>query len=148
MTASSQKETKFIFRIKEELFQKYKSLCEKRGYTMSNKLRGFIESEINKEEINLIETDIENYMKSIMWEFNTPAFRKTIKENVDKIMEKYTKSNMIYNYYVKCDNENNIDNNMSIIDVYLEKDKGDSVILNSIVIKPKGEISKNGFKTI
>ncbi len=46
MTASSQKETKCIFRIEEDLLKKYKSICEKNGYDMSKRLRLFIEKEI------------------------------------------------------------------------------------------------------
>jgi hypothetical protein len=49
MTASSQKETKLIFRITEELLTSYKSLCEKNGFDMSKRLRKFIEMEIKSE---------------------------------------------------------------------------------------------------
>ena len=49
MTASSQKETKLIFRISDELLTSYKSLCDKNGYNMSKRLRKFIEMEIKSE---------------------------------------------------------------------------------------------------
>ena len=102
------KSAKIEFKLDEELFLKYKELCERKGHTMSKKLRGFIEKEIKiDEELKLIETDITEYINDIMWEFNTPEFRKSIKDDVDKIMDKHLKNGIVYNYITKCDEENN-----------------------------------------
>ena len=84
------KTSKIEFKLEEDLFQKFKDLCDKKGQTMSKKLRGFIEKELKiDEEIKLIENDITEYMQGIICEFNTPELRKTIKDEVDKIMLKY-----------------------------------------------------------
>jgi len=52
MTASSQKETKCIFRIEEDLLKSYKSICEKNGYDMSKRLRLFVKDEIENKKNN------------------------------------------------------------------------------------------------
>jgi len=42
------KTSKIEFKLDEELFQKYKSFCDRKGQTMSKRLRQFIEEEIQE----------------------------------------------------------------------------------------------------
>lgn len=42
------KTSKIEFKLEDELFQKYKLLCDEMGQSMSKKLRNFIETEVNK----------------------------------------------------------------------------------------------------
>ena len=44
------KTAKIEFKLEEELFKKYKSLCEKNGFDISKRLRLFIQKEIEFEE--------------------------------------------------------------------------------------------------
>lgn len=41
---------KIEFKLEDDMFNKYKELCEKNGYDMSKRLRLFIESEIKHDE--------------------------------------------------------------------------------------------------
>lgn len=41
---------KIEFKLEEEIFKKYKLICEKNGFDMSKRLRLFIESEIKRDE--------------------------------------------------------------------------------------------------
>lgn len=43
------KTSKIEFKLDEDLFNNYKSLCEKNGFDMSKRLRLFIEHEINRD---------------------------------------------------------------------------------------------------
>lgn len=49
-------EKKLTIRIKQELLDKYKILCDEKGYCLSKRIRNFIESELknkkNKDDIN------------------------------------------------------------------------------------------------
>lgn len=44
------KEKNIIVRLPEELLSAYKALCEKKGYSMSKRIRNFILCEIKKEK--------------------------------------------------------------------------------------------------
>lgn len=44
------KTAKIEFKLEEELFKQYKSLCEKNGFDISKRLRLFIQKEIEFEE--------------------------------------------------------------------------------------------------
>lgn len=44
------KEKNMIVRLSEELLSEYKALCEKRGYSMSKRVRNFILNEIKEEK--------------------------------------------------------------------------------------------------
>jgi predicted DNA-binding protein len=141
------KNAKIEFKLEQELFQKYKDLCEKKGQTMSKKLRSFIEKEIKiEEEIKLIENDILEYMQGVMWQFNTPEVRKTIKEDVDNILSKYKDRGIIYDYFNKCDEENNtaplIDNQVGVLDTFIQKIKDGPYLVNNITVLRSGEIEK------
>ena len=149
------KTAKIEFKVEEKLLKKYKLLCERTGHTMSKRLRTFIEKEIKEQEVQdlkLIENDITNYMQGVMFEFNTPEIRKTIKENVDKILEEYAKKGIIYNYFAKCDSENNtipvVDNSIGVLDIYIEKNKEEGIVVNNVTISRTSSIIKGGFSEI
>jgi antitoxin component of RelBE/YafQ-DinJ toxin-antitoxin module len=42
----SKKTAKIEFKLEEELFQNYKSLCDRQGFDMSKRIRLFLEKEI------------------------------------------------------------------------------------------------------
>lgn len=52
------KTAKIEFKLTEDLFNSYKSLCERNGYDMSKRLRLFIEHEINNEKNTKINFNI------------------------------------------------------------------------------------------
>ena len=54
------KNAKIEFKLEQELFQKYKELCEKKGQTKSKMLRQFIEDEIKEIKIYDYDSELEN----------------------------------------------------------------------------------------
>ena len=61
MTGDNQKKsTNLMIRLEEELFQKFKEICEKKGQTMSKRLRQFIEDEIKEIKIYDYDSELEN----------------------------------------------------------------------------------------
>lgn len=96
MTASSQKETKCIFRIEEDLLKKYKSICEKNGYDMSKRLRLFVENEVKiNNNHKLIEKELINCMQSNLFEFYN---EENIKKYFSDVLDKYISKGDIYRY--------------------------------------------------
>jgi len=85
------------------------------------------------------------------WKFNTPEIRSEIKLRADVICEKYVSRNGLYNYFNKCDEENNtseiIDNQIGVLDTYVEPIKGMGIIVNNITILRTGAIQAGGFIT-
>ena len=83
------------------------------------------------------------------WKFNTPDTRAEIKLKADVICETYVSRNGLYNYFNKCDEENNppdlIDRQIGVIDTYVEPIKGMGVIVNNITILRTGAIEAGGF---
>ena len=44
------KEKKLLIRLEKDLHEKYKKLCKEKGYNMSQKIRNFIEKELQNNE--------------------------------------------------------------------------------------------------
>lgn len=139
MTASSQKETKCIFRIEEDLLKKYKSICEKNGYDMSKKLRLFIEEEVNTHSNNkCIEEELVNYMQSNLFEFfDEDKFKK----DLGNILNKFITKGDIYRYDIKI--EEKLEDRI-VINLMIESIRAKPHILYLSIIKT-GNIISGGF---
>ena len=138
MTASSQKETKCIFRIEEDLLKNYKSICEKNGYDMSKRLRLFIEDEVKTHSNNkLIEDELVNYIQSNLFSSKNS---NNLKKDLGNILNKYITKGYIYRYDIKI--EENIDK--IIIQLIIESIRTKPHILNISIIKT-GTIISGGF---
>ena len=96
-----------------------------------------------------LERELSRMLLDFQWKFNTPEIRAEIKLRADVICEKYVSRNGLYNYFNKCDEENNtseiIDNQIGILDTYVEPIKGMGIIVNNITILRTGAISAGGF---
>jgi hypothetical protein len=83
------------------------------------------------------------------WKFNTPDVRSEIKLRADNICESYVSRNGLFNYFNKMDEENNtpeiIDNQIGVLDTYVEPIKGMGIIVNNITILRTGAIEAGGF---
>ncbi len=81
--------------------------------------------------------------------FNTADIRAEIKLRADIICEQYVNRRGLYNYFNKCDEENNtpeiIDNQIGVLDTYVEPIKGMGVIVNNVTILRTGAIQAGGF---
>jgi hypothetical protein len=96
-----------------------------------------------------LERELSAMLLEFQWKFNTAEIRAEIKLRADVICEKYVNKNGLYNYFNKCDEENNtptiIDNQIGVLDTYVEPIKGMGVIVNNITILRTGAIQAGGF---
>jgi hypothetical protein len=96
-----------------------------------------------------LERELSAMLLEFQWTFNTADTRADIKLRADSICEKYVNRNGLFNYFNKCDEENNtqdiIDNQIGVLDTYVEPIKGMGVIVNNITILRTGAIQAGGF---
>ena len=96
-----------------------------------------------------LERELSRMLLDYQWKYNTPDIRAEIKLRADVICETYVSKNGLYNYFNKMDDENNtseiIDNQMGVLDTYVEPIKGMGIIVNNITILRTGAISAGGF---
>ena len=96
-----------------------------------------------------LERELSRMLLDFQWKFNTAEIRAQIKLQADTICEKYVAQNGLYNYFNKIDEENNtaeiIDNQIGVLDTYVEPIKGMGIIVNNITILRTGAISAGGF---
>ncbi len=96
-----------------------------------------------------LERELSAMLLDYQWKFNTADVRAEIKLRADSICEVYVNRNGLYNYFNKMDDENNtpdiIDNQIGVIDTYVEPIKGMGIIVNNITILRTGAISAGGF---
>ena len=96
-----------------------------------------------------LERELSRMLLDFQWKFNTPDVRSEIKLRADVICETYVSKNGLYNYFNKMDEENNtsdiIDNQMGVLDTYIEPIRGMGIIVNNITILRTGAISAGGF---
>lgn len=97
-----------------------------------------------------LERELSAMLLEFQWRFNTSSVRSEIKLRADTICEKYVNRNGLFNYFNKCDEENNtpdiIDNQIGVLDTYVEPIKGMGVIVNNITILRTGAIAAGGFE--
>lgn len=96
-----------------------------------------------------LERELSAMLLDFQWKYNTPDIRAEIKLRADVICESYVNKNGLYNYFNKMDEENNttdiIDNQMGVLDTYIEVIRGMGIIVNNITILKTGAISAGGF---
>ena len=96
-----------------------------------------------------LERELSRMLLDFQWKFNTPEIRAEIKLRADVICEGYVSRNGLYNYFNKIDEENNtpeiIDNQIGVLDTYVEPIKGMGIIVNNITILRTGAINAGGF---
>jgi hypothetical protein len=96
-----------------------------------------------------LERELSRMLLDFQWKFNTPDIRAEIKLRADVICETYVSKNGLYNYFNKMDEENNtneiIDNQIGVLDTYVEPIKGMGIIVNNITILRTGAIDAGGF---
>jgi hypothetical protein len=96
-----------------------------------------------------LERELSRMLLDFQWKFNTADIRAEIKLRADVICETYVSKNGLYNYFNKMDEENNtpdiIDNQIGVLDTYVEPIKGMGIIVNNVTILRTGAISAGGF---
>ena len=96
-----------------------------------------------------LERELSAMLLDYQWKFNTPDVRAEIKLKADVICDTFVSKNGLFNYFNKMDDENNtpdiIDNQIGVLDTYVEPIKGMGIIVNNITILRTGAISAGGF---
>lgn len=96
-----------------------------------------------------LERELSRMLLDFQWQYNTPDIRAEIKLRADSICETYVNRNGLYNYFNKMDDENNtseiIDNQIGVLDTYVEPIKGMGIIVNNVTILRTGAIDAGGF---
>lgn len=107
-------------------------------------------SSIHAREVLIeLERELSSMLLDYQWKFNTPDVRAEIKLRADVICETFVNKNGIYDYFNKMDEENNtgeiIDNQIGVLDTYIEVVRGMGIIVNNITILRTGAIASGGF---
>jgi len=96
-----------------------------------------------------LERELSAMLLDFQWRFNTAETRAEIKLRADSICESYVNRNGLFNYFNKCDEENNtqiiIDSQIGVLDTYVEPIKGMGIIVNNVTILRTGAIQSGGF---
>jgi hypothetical protein len=126
-----------------------------RGYVIEteNTAQTLISSSLSyihvREALIELERELSAMLADYQWRYNTPNVRSEIKLRADNICESFVSKNGIFNYFNKMDDENNtteiIENQIGVIDTYVEPIFGMGIIVNNITILRPGAISSGGF---
>ena len=96
-----------------------------------------------------LEGRLADMLLEFQWRFNTPEVRAEIKLRADLICESFVTNNGLFNFFNKIDEENNtseiIDNQIGVLDTFVEPIKGMGIIVNNITILRTGAIASGGF---
>ena len=102
-----------------------------------------------REALIELERELSDMLADYQWRYNTPDVRAEIKLRADTICETFVSKNGIFNYFNKMDDENNtteiIENQIGVLDTYVEPIFGMGIIVNNITILRPGTISSGGF---
>ena len=107
-------------------------------------------SQIHVRELLIyIEDGIAEILKNYRWEFNTQQNRLEIKTLCDNFLGQILNDGGLYDFQNVMDTSNNtnevIDNNIGIIDTYVEPVRGMGILINRVTILKTGSISAGNF---
>ena len=107
-------------------------------------------SQIHVRELLIyIEDGIAEILKNYRWEFNTQQNRLEIKTLTDNFLSQILNDGGLYDFQNVMDTSNNtnevIDNNIGIIDTYVEPVRGMGILVNRVTILKTGSISAGNF---
>lgn len=126
-----------------------------RGYVIEteNTAQTLISSSLSyihiREALIELERELSAMLLDYQWRYNTPDVRAEIKLRADTICETFASKNGIASYFNKMDEENNtteiIENQIGVLDTYVEPIFGMGIIVNNITILRPGSINSGGF---
>lgn len=108
-------------------------------------------SSINCREVCIyIQDNIEDILRSYLFESNTPQTRLEIKTLVDNFLDMVKSNFGVYDFRTIMDTSNNtvelIDKNMGVIDVYIEPIKNLEILVQTLTILKTGAIESGTFE--
>jgi len=107
-------------------------------------------SQIHVRELLIyIEDGIAEILKNYRWEFNTQQNRLEIKTLADNFLSQILNDGGLYDFQNVMDTSNNtnevIDNNIGILDTYVEPVRGMGILVNRVTILKTGSIQAGNF---
>jgi hypothetical protein len=137
------------FGINPIVFERGVGLAIKGNKTGQQNVKSALSSAHVREVLIYLENGIADILKDYVFEFNTAQTRLEIKTLADSFMEGILADSGVYAYKNVMDQTNNtnevIDNNMGILDTYVEPVKGLEIIVHRTTVLNTGEIASGGY---
>ncbi len=137
------------FGINPIVFERGVGLTIKGNKTAQQSIQSALSSAHVREAMIYIEDGLAEILKNYLFEFNSAQTRLEIKTLADNFMESIKKDGGVFDYRNIMDGTNNtndvIDNNMGILDTYVEPVKGLEILVSRVTILNTGEIATGNF---
>lgn len=137
------------FGINPIVFQRGVGLTILGNKTAQQSIKSALSSAHVREVLIYIQEGIANILKDYVFEFNNVQTRLEIKTLVDSFLESVKQDGGVYDYKNVMDQTNNtnevIDNNIGIIDTYVEPVKGLEIVVHRTTVLNTGEIQTGNF---
>ena len=131
------------------VFERGVGLTIKGNKTAQQGIQSALSSAHVREVLIYIEDGLAEILKNYLFEFNTAQTRLEIKTLADNFMESVKKDNGVYDFRNIMDSTNNssevIDNNMGILDTFVEPVKGLEILVSRVTVLNTGEIASGNF---
>jgi hypothetical protein len=131
------------------VFERGVGLTIKGNKTAQQGIQSALSSAHVREVLIYIEDGLAEILKNYLFEFNTAQTRLEIKTLADNFMESVKKDGGVYDYKNLMDTSNNttevIDNNMGILDTFVEPVKGLEILVSRVTVLNTGEIATGNF---
>jgi hypothetical protein len=137
------------FGINPIVFQRGAGLVILGNKTAQQSVKSALSSAHVREVLIYIQEGMANILKDYVFEFNTAQTRLEIKTLADSFMNGLKADGGVYDYKNIMDQTNNtddiIDNNMGIIDTFVEPVKGLEIVVHRTTVLNTGEIATGNF---
>lgn len=131
------------------VFERGVGLTIKGNKTAQQGIQSALSSAHVREVLIYIEDGLAEILKNYLFEFNNAQTRLEIKTLSDNFMESVKKDGGVYDYKNIMDSSNNsadvIDNNMGILDTFVEPVKGLEILVSRVTVLNTGEIATGNF---
>ena len=131
------------------VFERGVGLTIKGNKTAQQGIQSALSSAHVREVLIYIEDGLAEILKNYLFEFNNAQTRLEIKTLADNFMESVKKDGGVFDYKNIMDTSNNtsevIDNNMGILDTFVEPVKGLEILVSRVTVLNTGEIATGNF---
>lgn len=131
------------------VFQRGTGLTILGNKTAQQSIKSALSSAHVREVLIYIQDGMADILKDYVFEFNTAQTRLEIKTLADSFLQSVKQDNGVYEFKNVMDSTNNtnevIDNNMGIIDTYVEPVKGLEIVVHRTTILNTGEIQSGNL---
>ena len=137
------------FGINPVVFERGAGIVIKGNKTAQQSIQSALSSAHVREVLIYIEDGLAAILQNYLFEFNTAQTRLEIKTLADSFMESVKKDQGVYDYRNIMDTSNNttdvIDNNMGVLDTYVEPVKGLEILVSRVTVLNTGDIESGNF---